>query len=221
MWPSGMDRLGVPVKGKIPPAEANGSGRALARLTDLGWGGRLREVFGTDAPDREVPAGMLKACVQVLAQWGWAQRPVAVVNVPSRSRPLLVQSLARGLSDIGRLPYLGELAIPHGGPRGGPGGNSAFRLADVWDQFHVPDGGEAWLAQNRGPVLLVDDLADSRWTTHRGRPRAAPGRGGNGAALRARAQGLNPTRRHRHRRRKRTAGAWPGRWIIVVPCPAG
>jgi len=86
------------------------------------------------------------------------------VSIPSRSRPLLVQSLAHGLSEIGRLPYLGELAVPQGGPRNGPGGNSAFRLADVWDQFQVPDGGEAWLAENPGPVLLVDDLADSRWT---------------------------------------------------------
>jgi len=164
MWPTGMSRLGVEVKGKIGPAEANTTGRALARLTDLGWGGRLREIFGRDAADGPLDPQTLQACVRVLAEWGWTERPVAVVSIPSRSRPLLVQSLAHGLSEIGRLPYLGELAVPQGGPRNGPGGNSAFRLADVWDQFQVPDGGEAWLAENPGPVLLVDDLADSRWT---------------------------------------------------------
>jgi ATP-dependent DNA helicase RecQ len=54
--------------------------------------------------------------------------------------------------------------MPGGGPKSGPGGNSAYRLADVWDQFEVPAGGAEWFADNPGPVLLVDDLADSRWT---------------------------------------------------------
>ena len=65
-WPSGMDRLGVGVKGKIKPEESVADGRALARLTDLGWGGALRETFAAGAPDRTVDPGMLQACVQVL-----------------------------------------------------------------------------------------------------------------------------------------------------------
>ena len=164
MYPSGMDRLGVPVKGKIKPAQAVSSGRALARLTDLGWGGRLREIFAAGAGDAPADPALINGCVQVLAQWGWDTRPVAIVSVPSRSRPQLVDSLARGLSELGRIPYLGALQAPHGGPTGGPGGNSAFRLASVWDQFAVPPEGAAWFAANPGPVLLVDDFADSRWT---------------------------------------------------------
>lgn len=164
MYPTGMDRLGVPVKGKIKPDAAVSTGRALARLTDLGWGGRLREIFGPGAVDGPVDQSLLNGCVQVLAQWGWTQRPVAVVSVPSRSRPQLVGSLAHGLSELGRIPYLGALQLPHGGPSGGPGGNSAFRLASVWEQFAVPAEGAAWFAANPGPVLLVDDFADSRWT---------------------------------------------------------
>ncbi|MEB7505562.1 RecQ family ATP-dependent DNA helicase [Arthrobacter koreensis] len=164
MYPTGMDRLGVPVKGKIKPEAAVSTGRALARLTDLGWGGRLREIFGPGAEDAPVDQALLNGCVQVLAQWGWTQRPVAIVSVPSRSRPQLVGSLAQGLSELGRIPYLGALQLPHGGPTGGPGGNSAFRLASVWEQFAVPAEGAAWFAANPGPVLLVDDFADSRWT---------------------------------------------------------
>ena len=164
MYPSGMDRLGVAVKGKIKPDAAVSSGRALARLTDLGWGGRLREIFAAGAPDQPVDQALLQACVSVLAQWGWAERPVAIVSVPSRSRPQLVGSLAQGLSGLGRIPYLGALQLPHGGPAGGPGGNSAYRLAAVWNQFAVPAEGAAWFAANPGPVLLVDDFADSRWT---------------------------------------------------------
>ncbi|GAA4372853.1 RecQ family ATP-dependent DNA helicase [Agromyces bauzanensis] len=158
-WPTGADRLGVPVKGRIAPAEQAGEGRGLARLTDLGWGGTLRELFAAGAPDAPVSPQVLAACVRVLAEWGWAERPVAVVSVPSRSRPLLVDSLARGLAEVGRLPYLGALTPVGGGPTGRPGGNSAFRLAGVWERF-AADG----LDVPPGGVLLVDELADSRWT---------------------------------------------------------
>ncbi|WP_024475475.1 RecQ family ATP-dependent DNA helicase [Arthrobacter sp. CAL618] len=163
-WPSGMDKLSVPVKGRIPAGQANAEGRALARLTDLGWGSRLRELLADTAEDQPLGPLAIEACVSVLAQWGWETRPVAVVSVPSRRRPLLVQSLAESLAKVGRIPYLGALQTPHGWPSGAPGGNSAFRLAAVWDRFAVPEEGRDWFAANPGPVLLVDDLADSRWT---------------------------------------------------------
>lgn len=158
-WPTGGDRVGVPVKGRIPADEQAGEGRALARLTDLGWGGTLRQIFAAGAPDAEVTPQVLDACVRVLAGWGWERRPVAVVAMPSRSKPLLVDSLARGIAGIGRLPYIGALDFANGGPSGGPGGNSVFRLGGLWDRF-TADG----LSIPEGPVLLVDDQADSRWT---------------------------------------------------------
>jgi ATP-dependent DNA helicase RecQ len=193
MWPTGADRLGVAVKGKIPPGEQILPGRAVARLTDLGWGQRLRTLLGDDGvggvvdleapgleedpdaafdvPVRRAPSDvppdddLLRACARVLGAWDWAERPGAVVAVPSRRRPQLVTGVAQGLARLGRLPYLGELSLSHGGPTGGPGGNSAFRLAAVWERIVVGDElrermGEAGSA----PVLLVDDLADSRWT---------------------------------------------------------
>jgi ATP-dependent DNA helicase RecQ len=158
-WPTGADRLGVPVRGRIPAAEQSDDGRVLARLTDLGWGGTLREVFAAGAADAPTQQNVLAACVRVLADWGWAERPVAVVAMPSRSKPQLVSTLARGIADVGRIPLLGALDLVDGGPTGGPGGNSAFRLAGVWDRFSA-----ARLAVPAGPVLLVDDLVDSRWT---------------------------------------------------------
>ncbi|MEI2779386.1 MAG: RecQ family ATP-dependent DNA helicase [Tetrasphaera sp.] len=161
MWPTGMDRLGVPVKGRIGPGEQAAEGRALARLSDLGWGQRLRPLLQSDAP---VPPEILRAVVQVLAGWGWAQRPVAVVAVPSRSRPQLVGSLAAGIAEIGRLRDLGSLDLVDGGPTGEPGGNSAFRLAGVWERLAVGPLLAAALAGIPGPLLLVDDLVSSRWT---------------------------------------------------------
>jgi ATP-dependent DNA helicase RecQ len=160
-WPTGMERLGVPVKGRIPADQAMEPGRALARLTDLGWGQRLRSVLAEDGP---VSPDLLQAVVPVLAQWGWSQRPVAVVAIPSRRRPQLVQTLAAGIAEIGRLPFLGSLELDHGGPVGDPGGNSAFRLAGIWDRLGVGADLSERLAGIPGPVLLVDDLADSRWT---------------------------------------------------------
>jgi len=161
-WPTGMDRLGVPVRGRIAAEEAMGTGRALARLSDLGWGQRVRDLV--QGPDQPVPEPVLNAVTRVLADWDWEQRPVAIASVPSRDRPELVASLARRIGELGRLPYLGALDLVDGGPTGESGGNSAFRLAGVWDRFTVGPDLAAGLAQVRGPVLLVDDLVDSRWT---------------------------------------------------------
>jgi ATP-dependent DNA helicase RecQ len=183
-----LDKVGVPiepraqwpvgsasVKGNIPPAERMLEGRALARLTDLGWGNTLRALFAprrvepvetgepveTDAP---ASPALIAACTRVLGDWGWDERPVAVVSVPSCGHPLLVDSVARGLADAGRLPYLGSLAFTADGPTAEPGGNSAYRLAGVLNAFTVPDSLADAVRDAAGPILLVDDLADSRWT---------------------------------------------------------
>ncbi|MFH5822598.1 RecQ family ATP-dependent DNA helicase [Georgenia sp. AZ-5] len=44
-WPTGMDALGLDLRGKIPDAERAEPGRALARLDGLGWSVALRELF--------------------------------------------------------------------------------------------------------------------------------------------------------------------------------
>jgi ATP-dependent DNA helicase RecQ len=161
-WPVGASLLGVPVKGNIHPGERMLQGRALARLTDLGWGTTLRDLFAAKTPDAPASAALVGACVRVLADWGWDERPVAVVSVPSRRHPLLVESVAQALGQAGRLPYLGSLDIAGEGARGQPGGNSAYRLSGVWSGFSV--GGDLAGQLPVGPILLVDDLADSRWT---------------------------------------------------------
>lgn len=158
-WPTGGDRLGVTVKGRIAADEQAEEGRALARLTDLGWGGVLRDLFAAGASDTTVSPTVLAACVRVLAEWDWQNRPVAVVAMPSRSKPQLVDSLARGISEIGRLPYLGSLELVDGGPTGQPGGNSAFRVAGLWGRLSA--GG---LSIPDAPVLLVDDRVESGWS---------------------------------------------------------
>jgi len=163
MWPSGMAGLDVPLSGKVGADQRAESGRALGRLTDIGWGNRLRDLFGPGAAnaDDPVPDDMIDGCVQVLASWGWADRPVAVVTVGSVSRPKLVSSIGERISAIGRMPLLGEVGVTPAGERQA---NSARRLAQVWRSLRLgPELGER-LAEVGGPVLLVDDRVDTGWT---------------------------------------------------------
>lgn len=159
-WPSGMAELGVAVSGRIAAAELAAGGRVIGRLSDIGWGTRLREVLGPE--DVPVPKDVLDACVRVLAGWGWEQRPVAVVGIASRTRPHQLEHLTRRICEIGRLPLAGVLAPQ--GPRPEAHANSAQRLGAVWPAFG--EGGSALpgFAVPAGPVLLVDDVVDSGWT---------------------------------------------------------
>jgi ATP-dependent DNA helicase RecQ len=160
-WPTGMAAVGVELSGRIAAGDRTEPGRALARLSDLGWGPRLRAVFADE--DGEIPADVLDGVVGVLAGWGWAQRPAGVVALPSASRPRLVASLAEGIARIGRLPLLGTLHRTHPAP--GPASNSARRLAALHGAFTVPPSLTESLTQLGGtPILLVDDRVDSRWT---------------------------------------------------------
>lgn len=171
-WPPGLDRFtgvmgGEVVKGRIPLVERVEPGRVVARLTDLGHGNALRELFASDADgkpvDAEVPTQLAGACLQVLREWDWDERPAAVAWVPGLSRPRLVAALGEGLARAGRLRVLGPLGLAPGvAPL--PRANGTFRVRDLWTRFHVTPQQEAVLSGLSGPVLLVDDLVDSRWT---------------------------------------------------------
>jgi ATP-dependent DNA helicase RecQ len=110
--------------------------------------------------DEPVPDDLVRAAVQVLASWGWAERPSVVVHVGSRARPQLVASIGARLAEIGRLDDLG--GVPHLGPSLGGRSNSAMRLRDVFGAYPLPDDLVARLAGQS--VLLVDDYTDSGWT---------------------------------------------------------
>jgi ATP-dependent DNA helicase RecQ len=160
LWPTGLAAIGVPLSGKIPAKELAEPGRAVGRLADLGWGGRLRAVLDRDG---EPPAELVNAAVAVLADWAreWAARPVAVLGIDSASRPTLVRGLAERIAQIGRLPLLGAVGSAGGGASGV---NSAQRVREVHARMSLPAAVAGRLAELTGPVLLVDDLVDSGWT---------------------------------------------------------
>jgi ATP-dependent DNA helicase RecQ len=164
MWPTGMKELGIDATGKIAASRLAQPGRALGRFTDVGWGGPLRALLADGAPDEPVSKQLIDAIVQVLAAWDWSTRPTSVVTMPSRSRPLLVDSLGQRIAAIGRLSYLGQLSYATPDGPGARRHNSAQRLATVWQALGVPDDLRSALAATDGPVLLVDDQIDSGWT---------------------------------------------------------
>lgn len=153
-WPSGMAALGMEVSGRI--SDGPSSGRVIGRLTDLGWGTRLRRLL--DGPDEPVPPDVLNAAVAVLAAWPWETRPVAVMSLDSTTHPILIGSVADGLAELGRLRNLGVLCY-RPGHRPVTAANSAYRVSALRDAWTPPD-----LAGVDGPVLLIDDLSDTGWT---------------------------------------------------------
>ena len=156
-WPTGMAALGGKygeLSGRISDGPA--AGRAIGRLTDLGWGARLRRLL-SDA-DGPVPADVLKAAVAVLAAWPWQNRPTAVMGLDSATHPVLIASVVDGIAEKGRLTNLGTLRY-RPARRPVTAANSAYRVAALSDSWEGPDlGGVA------GPVLLIDDVIETGWT---------------------------------------------------------
>ncbi|MFI9823853.1 RecQ family ATP-dependent DNA helicase [Streptomyces sp. NPDC052013] len=177
MWPTGLPAIGMDLKGRIPAAEQAAQGRALGRLSDIGWGNRLRPMFAPQAPDGPVPDDVARAVVGVLADWargpgGWASgapdappRPVGVVTIASHSRPRLIHTLGARIAEIGRLPLLGALEYTgEAHPGQASRSNSAQRLKALDGALTVPPALAATLAAAHGPVLLVDDYTETGWT---------------------------------------------------------
>lgn len=152
-WPTGLAKIGLDLSGRINDGPA--PGRVIGRLTDLGWGARLRKLL--DAPDAEVPDDVITAAVAVLKAWNWAQRPTAVLALDSARHPTLIRTMAARLAEVGRLNNFGVL---HCSPqhRAVTAANSAYRVAALHGAWEAPppiDG---------DVVLLVDDLTDTGWT---------------------------------------------------------
>ena len=156
MWPSGLSGR----RGRIAVAQLALEGRALAFADDPGWASEVLALVGDDAPDDVVGDEVLSGLVAVLARWApsWADRPVAVVPVPSRRRPQLVASLAARIAEVGRLPVADVLAFA--GPPPGHGLASPARAAAVASSLILRTSA----ALPRGPVLLVDDTIATGWT---------------------------------------------------------
>ena len=102
---------------------------------------------------------LVDACVALVEEWRPDPFPQWVTAVPSLQRPELVPDFARRLADALRLPFSEALAKKEFRPEQKKMENSDKQARNVLGSLAVNKG-----AILPGPVLLVDDMVDSRWT---------------------------------------------------------
>ena len=95
----------------------------------------------------------------VRSAWQPDPAPVWVTAVPSLRRPTLVPEFAERLACALHLPFVQALRKPRETPQQKTMENSAQQMANIAGAFEIIPG-----AVHPGPVLLVDDMVDSRWT---------------------------------------------------------
>ncbi len=144
-------------KGKIPVELRSEVGMALSMWGDAGWGRRVAEGRSRHAPfDDELVA----ACAEMIrSAWRPEPAPAWVTAVPSLRRPTLVPDFAARLARALELPFVQALRKRHETPPQKSMENSAQQMGNIAEAFEVVPG-----SIDSGPVLLVDDMVDSRWT---------------------------------------------------------
>lgn len=155
-WPAG----GLPkysVSGRIPPNLQANEGMSLCIWGDGGWGRVVREgryvnkYFADD---------LVSACAELLNRWGPNPAPVWVTCMPSLRNPNLVPNFAERLADEIGLPFYPALVkIDHT--------KEQKTMANAQQQALNIDGTMQVVPElvQQGPVLLIDDIVNSKWTS--------------------------------------------------------
>lgn len=154
-WPDGgMPHYGV--KGLIAPINQAQPGKALCVWGDAGWGGLVRH---GKYHDKHFSDDLVAACVKMVHEWNPQPAPAWVTCVPSLRHPDLVPHFAKRLAAALGLPFHMVIAKTDARPEQKTMANSTQQARNI-------DGSLALnsKAVPHGPVLLVDDMVDSRWT---------------------------------------------------------
>ena len=154
-WPAG----GLPqyhVKGAIATAQQAQPGKALCVFGDAGWGGLVRQGKSHDSSFSD---SLVHACVEMIHQWNPKPAPTWVTCVPSLRYPDLVPDFAQRLANALSLPFHLVLVKREERPEQKTMSNSTQQARNIDGSFAVTIP-----TLPEGPVFLVDDLVDSRWT---------------------------------------------------------
>jgi ATP-dependent DNA helicase RecQ len=154
-WPvGGMVNYQLQSKAKI--TEQAKIGMALCLWGDAGWGGLVIQGKYHDNCFSDI---LVSACVEMFQKWNPEPAPTWVTCVPSLRHPGLVPDFAQRLADALRLPFQMVLVKTDNRPEQKTMANSAQQARNI-------DGSLAVNVKKvpEGPVLLVDDMVDSRWT---------------------------------------------------------
>lgn len=153
-WPDG----GMPryeVKGNIVGGHRAQPGRALCVWGDAGWGGLVRQ---GKYHDGQFDESLVAACVEMIRRWYPQPAPAWITCIPSLRHPDLVPNFAQRLAVALGLPMQVVLAQADARPEQKTMANSTQQARNI-------DGSLVLVGQPlSGPVLLVDDMVDSRWT---------------------------------------------------------
>jgi ATP-dependent DNA helicase RecQ len=151
-WPSGF-----PGVKRATIEYVNEEGLALCTYYDVGWGNLVREGRSSGGG---FSAELLAPSVELLRKYlhDLSKPPSWVTSVPSLRRPNLVANFARQVAQALGLPYHEAVRQVRQHAEQNMMRNSFQQAMNVREAFAL--NGEVFT----GPVLLVDDLADSRWT---------------------------------------------------------
>jgi ATP-dependent DNA helicase RecQ len=131
-------------------------GKALCVWGDAGWGGLVRQ---GKYHDGKFADDLVGACVRMIREWNPLPKPTWVTCVPSLRHPDLVPNFAKRLAGALGLPFHMVIAKTDNRPEQKTMANSTQQARNI-------DGSLAVNGQPipGGPVILVDDMVDSRWT---------------------------------------------------------
>ena len=154
-WPAG----GLPeygVRGSIREEYRAEVGKALCIWGDAGWGNLVRS---GKYEHGQFPDELVKASAALIEEWSPQPGPTWVTCIPSSRHPSLVPEFARRLAHTLGLPFSASLFGTDQRPEQKEMANSIQQALNV-------DGSLGVLEDElfQGPVLLVDDMVDSRWT---------------------------------------------------------
>jgi len=141
--------------GNIPPQLRTEEGRVLSRWGDAGWGRLVAEDKHTGRfRDELVDA----AAEMILKRWRPEPPPEWVTCVPSLRHPALVLDFAKRLAGRLGLPFQEVVSKAKDNQPQKLQNNSFFQCRNLDGAFELKKG------IPDTPVLLVDDMVDSRWT---------------------------------------------------------
>ena len=103
---------------------------------------------------------LVVACVRMIDDWNPLPAPEWVTCVPSTRHPALVPRFAERLAAELGLPFCSVLVRLGDRPEQKTMANSAQQARNLDGALALADGQSI----PTGPVLLVDDMVDSRWT---------------------------------------------------------
>jgi ATP-dependent DNA helicase RecQ len=154
-WPlGGMPRYRT--NGRIQPKHLAQPGKALCIWGDAGWGGLVRQGKHRDGRFADE---LVEACAAMVREWNPQPAPSWATCVPSLRHPDLVPDFAQRLAAALDLPFHKVLVRTESRPEQKTMANSSQQARNV-DGSLSPSGESV----PPGPVLLIDDMVDSRWT---------------------------------------------------------